>query len=213
LPTEFFVGRGSWSLSKEGSLKMSEFPPGRIEVVTGSMFSGKSEELLRRLRRAKIAKKSYLLFKPKIDDRWGATDKVVSHIKSEMEAIVIDGSAGVIDLTMDLEGAPHVEVVGIDEVQFFDRCIVHACEELANKGVRVIVAGLDMDWRGLPFGPMAELLARAERVDKLQAICTVCGGAASFTQKLTTSTARIEIGAEETYTARCRRHYEPPKEQ
>jgi thymidine kinase len=176
---------------------------GWLEVVCGPMFSGKSEEMIRRLRRAEIAGQRSVIFKPRIDDRYDASD-VVSHAGIRMRAVPV---ACVSELA---EHARGFEVVGIDEAQFFDEEIVGAALELADDGARVIAAGLDQDFRRLPFGPMPELLAHAEFVDKLQAVCHRCGGGATTTQRLVDgrpalySGATIVVGANEQYEARCR---------
>ncbi len=176
---------------------------GWLEVVCGPMFSGKSEEMIRRLRRAEIAGQRILLFKPCIDDRYDVAD-VVSHAGVRMSAVPVDGSA---ELVTRARGC---DVVGIDEAQFFDVSIVEAALSLADAGARVIAAGLDQDFRRLPFGPMPELLARAELVDKLQAVCHRCGGPATTTQRLVDgrpapySGETIVVGALDTYEARCR---------
>lgn len=177
---------------------------GWIEVICGSMFSGKTEELIRRVRRAQIARQKVQVFKPAIDTRY-ARREVASHNGLQVEALPVEDSAQMRAL---LE--PDTTVVALDEVQFFDDGVVSLCEELANRGVRVIVAGLDLNFRGEPFGPMPELMARAERVDKLQAICVVCGGPASRTQRLINGQPAayddpvILVGAKEVYEARCR---------
>lgn len=184
---------------------------GSIEVVTGSMFSGKTDELIRRLRRATIARQKVQVFKPVIDNRY-RVDKVTSHAGTVFNAIPIKSSA---DLFGILE--PDTSVVGIDEAQFFDGGIVEVAQSLANRGVRVIVAGLDTDFRGEPFGCMPVFLCIAERVDKLQAICMVCGEPASRTQRLVNGKpARyndpvVIVGASEMYEARCRMHHEVPR--
>jgi thymidine kinase len=181
-------------------------PPQRggwLEVVCGPMFSGKSEEMIRRLRRAEIAGQKVVVFKPQIDDRYDAVD-VVSHAGVRMRAIP---AGSVADVLARAEG---YDVVGIDEVQFFEHTVVGAAQALADRGVRVICAGLDQDFRRLPFGPMPELLARAEFVDKLQAVCQCCGGSATTTQRLVDGEpapydgATIVVGASEAYEARCR---------
>jgi len=183
---------------------------GRIEAICGSMFSGKSEELIRRVRRAQIARQRVQVFKPALDDRYGRR-QVASHDGARMEAVAIRDSAEVL---AHLE--PDVTVVAIDEAQFLDRGIVEVTQHLAGRGIRVIVAGLDLDFRGEPFGPMPELLARAELVDKLQAICMVCGAPASRTQRLVNGHPAqytdpiILIGAQEAYEARCRDHHLVP---
>jgi len=169
----------------------------RLEIICGSMFSGKTEELIRRLRRAEIAKQKIQVFKPKLDDRLHVEAQAVEHAR-EILALIEPGTT----------------VVGIDEVQFFDWEIAHVCQELADMGKRVIAAGLDMDFRGDPFGPMPLLLAQAEAVHKLQAICVVCGNEASRTQRLVDGEPAayddplIVVGASETYEARCRKCYQ-----
>jgi len=185
---------------------------GWIEMICGSMFSGKTEELIRRLVRAEIAQQKVQVFKPKLDNRYQA-DKVSSHSGTYFEATVVENAA---------EIAKHIKadtnVVAIDEVQFFDWTIAELCEKLANEGRRVILAGLDMDFRGEPFGPMPLLMAQAEGVDKLQAICMVCGSPASRTQRLIDGRPAhyndpvIMVGASEVYEARCREHHEVPRE-
>ena len=178
---------------------------GYIEVVVGPMYSGKSEELIRRLKRAKIAKQNIIVFKPHIDDRYSKKD-VVSHSGNSIEAIPIEKSSDIYDLIDE-----DVQVVGIDEVQFFDENIVNIAVDLANKGVRVIAAGLDMDFKGEPFGPTPRLLAVAEFVDKIQAICSVCGQPATRSQRLINGEPAkydkpiIQVGAVESYEARCRK--------
>ena len=180
---------------------------GYIEVVVGPMYSGKSEELIRRLKRAKIAKQNIVVFKPHIDDRYSKKD-VVSHSGDSIEAIPIEKASDIYDLIDE-----DVQVVGIDEVQFFDEKVVDIAIDLANKGVRVIAAGLDMDFKGEPFGPTPKLLAVAEFVDKIQAICSVCGQPATRSQRLIDGKpARyddpiIQVGAVESYEARCRHHH------
>lgn len=177
---------------------------GHIELICGSMFSGKTEELIRRLRRALIAKQKVEVFKPRIDDRYH-TARVTSHNGLDFEARPVDNAT---DITALL--APDTTVVAIDEVQFFDDGIVKLCETLADSGRRVICAGLDTDFRGVPFGPMPALLARAEHVDKIHAICVVCGEEASRTQRLIDGNPAayddpvVLVGADEVYEARCR---------
>ena len=173
------------------------------EVICGPMFSGKSEEMIRRLRRAEIAGRRVVIFKPRIDDRYDTAD-IVSHAGARMRGVAV---ASVSELTAS---ARTFEVVGIDEVQFFPSEVVAAVLALADAGVRVVAAGLDRDFRRLPFGPMPELLAHAEFVDKLQAVCHRCGGPATTTQRLVDgrpapySGATIIVGANEQYEARCR---------
>ncbi|OFX12750.1 MAG: thymidine kinase [Armatimonadetes bacterium RBG_19FT_COMBO_69_19] len=183
---------------------------GRIEVICGSMFSGKSEELIRRVRRAQIARQRVQVFKPALDDRFDRR-QVASHDGARVEAMPVRGSREILEY---LESA--TTVVAIDEAQFLDRDIVEVAETLADRGMRVIVAGLDMDFRGEPFGAMPEILALAEMVDKLQAICMVCGAPASRTQRLVNGRPAqytdpiIMLGAQEAYEARCREHHVVP---
>ncbi|GAB4505646.1 MAG: thymidine kinase [Anaerolineales bacterium] len=184
---------------------------GSIEVICGSMFSGKTDELIRRLVRATIARQKVQVFKPAIDVRY-AVEKVTSHAGANFDAIPIENAA---DIRTRIE--PDTTVVAVDEAQFFDDEIVDVAQELAGHGVRVIVAGLDMDFRGEPFGPMPLLMAKAEKVDKLHAICMVCGGEASRTQRLVNGQpARyndpvVIVGASELYEARCREHHQVPR--
>jgi thymidine kinase len=181
-------------------------PPQRggwLEVICGPMFSGKSEEMIRRLRRAEIAGQRVVILKPRIDDRYDATD-VVSHAGARMQAVTVSSAAEVPGC------AEGFDVVGIDEVQFLEETIVTYALDLANRGVRVVVAGLDQDFRRLPFGPMPDLLSHAEFVDKLQAVCHRCGGPATTTQRLVDglpapySGDTVVVGAAEQYEARCR---------
>ena len=184
---------------------------GSIEVVCGSMFSGKTDELIRRLIRATIAKQKVQVFKPAIDIRY-AVEKVTSHAGANYEATPIANAAEIRE-KLDKD----TTVVGIDEAQFLDPEVVDVAQELASRGIRVLVAGLDMDFRGEPFGPMPLILAKAERVDKLHAICMVCGDDASRTQRLVNGKpARYDdpvviVGASELYEARCRAHHEVPR--
>jgi thymidine kinase len=184
---------------------------GVLEVVVGSMFSGKSEELIRRVKRAVIARRSVQVFKPSIDDRYGA-DLVRSHDGDSFVARPVRSSAEIVPLL-----SPETSVVGIDEVQFFDPGIVGVVRELVAGGRRVICAGLDLDFRGEPFGPVPVLLALAERVDKLEAICVVCGEAATRTQRIVDGVPAyyedpiIVVGAQEAYEARCRACHTVPR--
>ena len=178
-------------------------PSGEIEAITGSMFSGKSEELIRRLRRAIIAKQRVQVFKPDVDDRF-ASAQVVSHSRWRLEAERVAKAA---DILARVD--PRTEVVGIDEAQFFDQDLVRVCGHLADLGKRVIVAGLDMDFRGQPFGPIPELLAVAESVEKVHAICARCGAPASYTQRLSQAQEQVVVGAADIYEARCRKCFEP----
>jgi thymidine kinase len=176
---------------------------GWVEVITGSMFSGKSEELIRRVRRAQIARQRVQIFKPKIDDRY-ASDQIVSHSDMKMPSVVVGSSKEVLERVED-----RTEVVGIDEGQFFDPGIVQVVNTLADRGVRVIVAGLDQDFTGRPFEPMPQILAVAEYVDKALAICMQCGAPANRTQRLTGATDRVVVGGAQDYEARCRRCFQP----
>ena len=187
---------------------MTRHTQGRIELVCGSMFSGKTEELIRRIRRAIIAKQKVQVFKPAIDDRFHV-QQVTSHNGMGVDALPVAGSAGILPL---LE--PDTTVVAIDEIQFFDSGVIDVCENLAEQGIRVICAGLDMDFRGVPFGPMPQILARAEDVSKLHAICVICGDEASRTQRLIDGGPAayddpvVLVGAAEVYEARCRECHE-----
>jgi thymidine kinase len=176
---------------------------GWIEVIAGCMFSGKTEELIRRLRRAKIAKQEVRIFKPKIDNRFSNSD-IVSHSEQSLPSILIE------DIKEVYKYSDEAGVIGIDEAQFFSYEIVDVCNKLANQGKRVIVTGLDQDYRGIPFEPMPQLLAIAEYITKTLAICVVCGNPADKTQRKTASSERVVVGASEIYEARCRRcHYIP----
>jgi thymidine kinase len=177
---------------------------GWIEVIVGCMFSGKTEELIRRIRRAEIAKQNVAIFKPGIDTRY-STDHIVSHSDAKLRSTVVNTSAEIVAL------AHNAQVVGIDEGQFFDMGIVEVAEKLANEGKRVIVAGLDQDYRGKPFEPMPQLLAVAEYITKTLAICVVCGNPADRTQRTSTASDRVLVGAKDSYEARCRSCFEPPK--
>jgi thymidine kinase len=188
-------------------------PPsdGWLELICGSMFSGKTEELLRRIRRAEIARKKVQIFKPAIDNRYGLV-RVASHNGVVREdAIVVSCAQEILDRL-----APDTTVIAIDEVQFFDDAVSHVADLLAGRGLRVIAAGLDQDFRGEPFGPISTLMALAEYVDKLQAICVVCGAPASRTQRLIDGhpvrydDPVILVGGSESYEARCRSCHEVP---
>ena len=184
---------------------------GLIELVCGSMFSGKTEELIRRVRRAKIARQQVQVFKPAMDTRY-TTEAVTSHNGLGVDAVPVQSAAEIEQLIQ-----PETSVVAIDEVQFFGWEITELCEKLADRGVRVIAAGLDMDFRGEPFGPMPVLMAQAERVEKLQAICVVCGSPASRTQRLINGQPAaydepvILVGGSESYEARCRKCHQVPR--
>jgi thymidine kinase len=189
---------------------MTDIPPhqlpkdtGWIEVITGCMFSGKTEELIRRLRRAQIAKQKVKIFKPNIDSRY-SQDSIVSHNEQSLPSILIE------DINEILNYADDAQVIGIDEAQFFDDDVVHICNLLASRGKRVIVAGLDQDYTGKPFEPMPQLLAIAEYITKQHAICVVCGNPADKTQRKISESERVIVGAADIYEARCRKcHYLP----
>lgn len=177
--------------------------PGWIEVIAGSMFSGKSEELIRRLRRAKIARQKVQVFKPRIDVRYHA-DYIVSHSEMRHESTPLETAA---ELLARVE--PATEVVGIDEAQFFDNELVAVANELARRGVRVIIAGLDQDYLGQPFEPVPQLLAIAEYITKTHAICVRCGQPANYSQRIVENQNRVAVGASDMYEARCRRCFVP----
>ncbi|QZE13444.1 thymidine kinase [Halosquirtibacter laminarini] len=170
---------------------------GWIEVVCGSMFSGKTEELIRRLKRAQIAKQNVEIFKPAVDTRY-SDDKVVSHDESAIRSTPVESASNILLLSGD------TDVVGIDEAQFFDESIVEVCRELANRGVRVIVAGLDMDFKGVPFGPIPHLMAEAEYVTKVHAICVRCGNLAQYSHRLSHDDKQVLLGEKEAYEPVCR---------
>ena len=178
---------------------------GWIEVIAGCMFSGKTEELIRRLRRAKIAKQNVIVFKPKIDTRYSA-DEIVSHSEQSLPSIIVETPQEILELSKD------AQVIGIDEAQFFSKEIVDVCNQLANDGKRVLVAGLDQDYRGIPFEPMPQLLAIAEYITKTLAICVVCGNPADKTQRKIISAERVVVGAADIYEARCRKCHFIPQE-
>lgn len=176
---------------------------GWIEVICGSMFSGKTEELIRRLKRARIARQQVEIFKPALDNRYAET-AVVSHDENAIPSIVVDTADQILLLCGD------AAVIGIDEAQFFGTELVGVCEALARQGRRVIAAGLDQDFRGRPFEPLPQLMAVAEYVTKLHAICVVCGAPANHSQRLVASDDRVLVGEKEAYEPRCRLHFEPP---
>jgi thymidine kinase len=177
---------------------------GSIEVICGSMFSGKSEELIRRLRRAQIAKQRVQIFKPKLDNRF-SEDHIVSHSDMKMKSELVTGALEIMAL---LDG--DTQVVGIDEAQFFDIELVAVCNRMADMGKRVIVAGLDQDYRAKPFDPMPQLLAVAEYITKTLAICVRCGAPANRTQRLRSHDDRVMVGGNGLYEARCRSCFEQP---
>jgi thymidine kinase len=177
--------------------------PGWVEVIAGSMFSGKSEELIRRLRRAKIARQRVQVFKPAIDNRY-SHDHIVSHSEMRHESGVVETAAEILALV-----EAHTDVVGIDEGQFFDNSLVDVVNTLAARGVRVIIAGLDQDYTGKPFEPMPQLLAIAEYITKTHAICVRCGQPANYSQRIVDVEGQVVVGAANEYEARCRRCFVP----
>ncbi|RPI75821.1 MAG: thymidine kinase [Ignavibacteriales bacterium] len=178
---------------------------GWIEVIAGCMFSGKTEELIRRLRRAQIAKQNVKIFKPDIDTRY-SKNSIVSHNEQSLPSVLIKDINKVPDLSRD------AQVIGIDEAQFFSPDIIKICNNLANEGKRVIVAGLDQDYKGIPFEPIPQLLAIAEYITKTLAICVVCGNPADKTQRKNSSSERVVVGASDIYEARCRKCHFIPNE-
>lgn len=198
--------------SEKGVRVRSEERYGQVEVICGSMFSGKTEELIRRVRRIQIARQQVQVFKPALDDRYGI-ERVTSHNGVNVDAVSVGSAHEILGLVK-----PDTHVVAIDEAQFFDEAIIGVCNTLTERGLRVIVAGLDTDFRGEPFGPVPQLMAEAERVDKLRAICVICGDEASRTQRLingqpaTYDDPVILVGAREAYQARCRHCHQVPRE-
>ena len=174
---------------------------GWIEVICGSMFSGKTEELIRRLKRARIAGQNVAVYKPFVDDRY-AKDEVVSHDANSLVSIAIDSSRALLNVLED------TQVIGIDEAQFFDQQLPIVVQELALRGVRIIVAGLDMDYRGRPFGPMPDLLAVAEYITKVHAICPHCGNLATHSYRLSNESEQVVVGERDRYEPRCRVCYD-----
>ena len=175
--------------------------PGRIEVICGSMFSGKTEELIRRMKRAKFAKQKVEIFKPAIDTRYSEED-VVSHDQNSIHSTPIDSSGSILLLASD------IDVVGIDEAQFLDDNLIDVCNELANRGIRVIIAGLDMDFKGVPFGPIPALCAIADEVTKVHAICVKCGALAYVSHRLVENDHRVLLGEQAEYEPLCRDCYQ-----
>ncbi len=173
---------------------------GWIEVVTGSMFSGKTEELIRRMKRAKIAQQKIIIFKPKVDTRY-SEEMVVSHDAKSIESVPVSKAEEILELANDYE------VIGIDEAQFFSDILVEVCNRLADRGVRVIVAGLDMDFAGKPFGPIPRLMAIAEYVSKVHAICMRCGNLAQYSHRLSDSDKQFLLGEKDVYEPLCRKCY------
>jgi thymidine kinase len=194
-------------LTAEGNdehlVKAGQNTTGWVEVIAGSMFSGKSEELIRRLRRARIARLKVQVFKPEIDVRF-SRDHIVSHSEMRHESCAVRSAREILEL-LD----PATEVVGIDEAQFFDLELVELVSELADRGLRVIVAGLDLDYLRRPFGPMPQLLALAEYVDKMHAVCMRCGEPACYSQRTAGGSEQLQVGDTESYEARCRGCFEP----
>lgn len=184
-----------------GNLTGETHRPGRIEVVCGSMFSGKTEELIRRMRRAKFARQKVEIFKPAMDTRY-SEDDVVSHDRHSIKSTPIESSAEILKLSSD------IDVVGIDEAQFLDNGIVDVCNTLANRGVRVIVAGLDMDYKGVPFGPIPALCAIADEVAKVHAICVKCGALAYVSHRIVDNDRRVLLGETGEYEPLCRDCYQ-----
>ena len=188
-------------LSMNESLQIRTFKrAGQIEVICGSMFSGKTEELIRRIRRAEIARQRVKVFKPKIDNRFSEFE-IVSHSEQSFPSEVISSAEEMLEKSFD------AEVIGIDEGQFFGNDLVEVCQNLADAGKRVIVAGLDQDYRAQPFGPIPDLLSVAEYITKTLAVCVVCGAPANRTQRITASSQQILVGATNHYEARCRLHH------
>ncbi len=177
---------------------------GWIEVICGSMFSGKTEELMRRVRRAQIAKMDTIIFKPRVDDRY-SPEHIVSHNQLKLDSQIVETADEI------LSKSQKTEVIAIDEAQFFDDDIVEICKILAKQKKRIIIAGLDTDYRGKPFGPMPELMCEADYVDKLRAICVKCGNPATYTQRTSKDSQRVVIGETDKYEARCRNCYKPPE--
>jgi thymidine kinase len=187
-------------LFSEHNFKRRKDLGGSIELICGSMFSGKTEELIRRLRRAQIAKLNVEIFKPKTDTRYDETS-VVSHDLNSINSTPVENAASIL-----LLGA-NADVVGIDEAQFFDDELPDVCNKLANRGIRVIIAGLDMDYLGNPFGPIPALMSIAELVTKVHAVCLQCGGPATYSYRTSNSEAKILLGEKESYEPRCRKCY------
>ena len=178
---------------------------GSIEVICGPMFSGKTEELIRRVKRAQIARQKLQIFKPMIDNRYSDQD-VVSHSSLKVQALAVEKAEDILTQLFD-----STRVVAIDEVQFFDENIIRVVSKLARRGIRVICAGLDCDYKGIPFGPMPQLLAIADEVAKIHAICTICGAGATKTYRLSSSSDQILVGESDQYEARCRAHFDEEK--
>lgn len=184
-------------LFSEHNFKRRKNLGGSIEVICGSMFSGKTEELIRRLRRAQIAKLNVEIFKPKTDVRYDEI-AIVSHDLNSIQSTPVENSASILLL------GTNTEVVGIDEAQFFDEGLPEVCNKLANRGIRVIIAGLDMDFQGQPFGPMPALMCIAELVTKVHAVCVQCGGPATYSYRTVANESKVLLGEKESYEPRCR---------
>lgn len=185
-------------------IQMTPSDPGWIECVTGCMFAGKSEELIRRLRRCNYARQKIVAVKPSVDNRYGKVG-ITSHNGVTFSAVYVSDPRAI----LSLPGIEAASVVGIDEAQFFDESLTEVCRELAGDGKRVIVAGLDTDYRGMPFGSIPHLLAVADFVTKVHAVCTVCGGVATRSQRVVDNQATVVVGGAESYEARCRKHWSP----
>ena len=197
LNSDIRLQKGLNMLFSELHFRSAAGPRGSIEVVCGSMFSGKTEELIRRLRRAQIARLNVEIFKPLIDTRYDHT-AVVSHDQNSIQSTPVEHSSSVLLL------GSNTQVVGIDEAQFFDDGLPEVCKRLASKGIRVIVAGLDMDFKGNPFGPMPALMSIAEEVTKVHAVCVICGSPATFSFRTIANESKILLGEKESYEPRCR---------
>jgi len=193
-------------MGMEEVVAINEKGAGWIEVICGSMFSGKTEELIRRLRRAQIARQRVAIFKPLIDVRY-SEDHIVSHNQQKIPSVAVRTPQEILDKAGD------AQVLGIDEAQFFDNTLVAVCRTLADSGRRLIVAGLDKDYRGEPFEPIPQLLCEAEYITKTLAICMKCGNPANYTQRITKSSERVLLGATDIYEARCRACFEPPEDE
>lgn len=187
-------------LFSEQRLSLRDGIPGSIEVICGSMFSGKTEELIRRMKRAQLAKLNVQIFKPAFDKRYHEED-IVSHDRNSIPSMPVDHSSAILLL------GQQSRVVGIDEAQFFDDGLIDVCNDLANRGIRVIVAGLDMDFQGRPFGPIPALMAIAEHVSKVHAVCMQCGSPANYSYRLTPHTDTLLLGEKDLYEPRCRKCY------
>lgn len=177
---------------------------GDITIITGCMFSGKTDLLIRKIKRAHLQKKTYQIFKPSLDNRYGISDLVISHTQQKLPAISVDEPK---DILMHLKKG--VQVIGIDEVQFFSENVIDVMEELAKLGISIIASGLDTDWQGRPFHPMPQILAVADHIEKQYAVCSICGANATRTQRLVSSNKTVLVGAGEVYQARCRTHFDP----